>query len=198
MKGFEGVPQQEVKTEEPKVVSPEDIGFRAIQGKDYFPPNPEGKNRTESMGIDIIEERRGRFEKLLGYLDKYTDKEVVTQLRQASKSILEQADSDDDSMDITAALDLVASIIANKSDKASLKMALERGMKDSMQETLDRARRSEHFPKLSEGAYQAYSAAVELIAELYAQEHDGHIYESTDRKKEIEEMKERSKGLNIS
>lgn len=196
--GIESPNTQDANIEEPKNISPEDIGFRSIQGKDYFSPNPEGKNRTESMGIDIIEERRGRFEKLLEYINSYADREVVTELKQTSKSILEQTDSDDDNMDITSALDLVASIIANKSDKASLKMALERGMKDSMQETLDRARRSEHFPKLSEGAYQSYSAAVELIAELYSQEHDGHIYESTERKKEIEEMRERSKNLNIS
>ena len=201
MKEMPSMPQPKTeKKDEP--ITPEDVGFQSVKGADYLSGNKDSSSRIEQIGIDNIAERKGRFKNMLSNIERIAgDREAIDNLNKTMARIEADNTFGEKNNDVVDFLNFTKSTIANFKDKAALKLVLERGSKERVQESLIIGRgfiNSPELEELGEGIKNAAYAATELAMELYAQEHGGRGYRTTEQVKEFEEAKKRSAKIKVS
>jgi len=196
------IPPVQPEQEKSEPLKPEDVGFRAITGLDFLSGNKDSLSRIEQMGIDNTAERKGRFEQLLSNIERVAgDRSSINTLKQMAEKIEADDTFAEKTRDVVDFLNFTKSVVANFNDKPALKLVFERGSKDILQESLIIGRGFINMPELSDlgdDVKNAAFSAVELGMMLYAQEHEGRGYQTTEQRKEFEEAKKRSANLKIS
>lgn len=203
------------KQEGPALPMPEDVGFHRVKGLDYFEGVdvaglPEGQRKMAGMSIDNTAERRGKFEQMLANIaavgtNPETRKKAVDALNEMSRAALEGGVDDEHLSDMMNVIDFARGAIGSFSDARQLRMILERGSRDAMQESI--ARTSELLltnaerHKIDEPSHtsldQPVMGVLELARQLYAQEHGGNAYRTAEQKQELEKMKQQAKQIHV-
>ena len=211
------IPETETQPKIP-VPTPEALGFKQTEMLDVFKTSQSGDARTKlqeightnvlNKTIDNITERKDKWEQNISNIarvgaDPKKRRMAVDELKKYEDSIRGKAEQSEDDADILKVLDYTRSFIGNFGNADMMRVLLNRGGSDRMQDSIARVSDkilidNQPVDPSGIGLRDVVGNVLELSRHRYAQEHGGNAYRTADQKAYIAEAKQRLSKLRVT